>query len=105
MDWIIDGFVLIFGIAGTVFMIIKRKNFDLWISIPVCAACILKGIRSFCYEWFERAMKNTQEITATINLMRIAQVVLDWLDETIILFLIAALIALLCQPLRRRKTG
>lgn len=95
-DLIMDVCLMVLGVAGAVFVVKKRRYFDLWASLMVCTACILKGIRLLCYDCFVMALK-TQEITTDIFFIQKVSFALNCIDVMIGLLLIAALVRLFCQ--------
>lgn len=54
-DLLLDVCFLLSGIGGTVVVLINRKSFDMWMSLPICMAWILKGVRYIYYDWIVAA--------------------------------------------------
>ena len=84
------------GIACTVYIIRKRKCFDLGISFPVCAAWVLKGISRLYYDWVIITVKNVYD-DWIFSFMVKAHQILNALDALVFLLLCAALLRLINQ--------
>ena len=80
----------LFAIAGTLFVVVKRNRFDLWLSLPTCAAWVLKGARHLYFDWMSAAMGN-MEAEDIFLFVRKAHLVLGGMDRLVTLFLCAAL--------------
>lgn len=84
---------LILGIACTVFVIVKRKRFDLWMSLFACAAWITKGIRLLSFDWHVitlEAMRNAGQNADAFAFVQKAYIALAGMDALANLFLFAA---------------
>ena len=92
-DLLFDVCFFLLALAGTSFVVVMRKGFDLWLSLPTCAAWVLKGARHLCYDWMVAAMRNME--TEDIYLfVRKADFALGGMDRFVTLFLCAALVRL-----------
>ena len=92
-DLILDVCFFILAIAGTVFVLTKRKHFDLWLSLPTCAAWVLKGARYLYYDWILAALGNMKAENIYLFMQK-AHVALAGMDVLVNLFLFAALVRL-----------
>ena len=79
------------AVAGTLFVVVKRNRFDLWLSLPTCAAWVLKGGRHLYYDWMNAAMRNMESEDMYL-LVRKAHLVLGGMDHLVTLFLCTALV-------------
>lgn len=61
IDLLWDISFLLLGISCTLLVIRKRKNFDLWASLPACGAWIVKAVRCFYFDWVNVALHNVKE--------------------------------------------
>lgn len=100
-DLILDVCFFVLAIAGMVFVIMNRKRFDLWLSLPTCAAWLLKGARYLYYDWMLAAMRNMKAEDVYL-FMRKAHAVLTGMDFWVNLFLFTALVRLVILGLYSR---
>ena len=93
IDLLFDICFLLLAIAGTSFVVVMRKRFDLWLSLPTCAAWVLKGARHLYYDWMLAAIQNMkgEEIYLFV---RKAHLAMGGMDQLVMLFLYAALVRL-----------
>lgn len=90
-DLLLDVCFLLSGIAGTAFILIMRKRFDMWVSLLTCTAWVLKGARHLYYDWLLAAVNNVREDDVFL-LMRKAHIILEGMDTMVIILLHAALV-------------
>ncbi len=90
-DLLFDLCFFLFAIAGTSFVVGKHDRFDLWLSLPTCAAWVLKGGRHLYYDWMIAAMRN-MEAGDMYLFVRKAHLVLGGMDRLVAIFLCAALV-------------
>lgn len=100
-DLLFDVCFFLLAIAGTVFVVANRKRFDLWLSLPTCAAWILKGARHLYYDWMISAV-NQVKVDDVYLFMRKAHLVLNGMDALVNLFICAALVRLVILGLHSR---
>ena len=92
-DLLFDVCFFLLAIVGTSFVIVMRKRFDLWLSLPICIAWVLKGARHLCYDWMVAAVRN-METEDIFLFVRKAHLALEGIDRLITLLLCAALVRL-----------
>lgn len=98
IDLFLDICFLILGIACTVFVIVKRKRFDLCMSLFACAAWITKGIRLLYFNWHVitlEAMRNAGQNADAFVFVQKSSLTLTGMDALANLFLFAAFVRLL----------
>lgn len=100
-DLLLDVCFFLLAIAGTVFVLINRKHFDLWLSLPTCAAWFLKGARHLYYDWMISAV-NHMKPDDVLLFMRKSHLTLNGMDALVTLFLCAALVRLVIFGLHSR---
>lgn len=100
-DLLFDICYFLLAIAGTVFVLINRKRFDLWLSLPTCAAWILKGARHLYYDWMISAVNNMKPEDVLLFMQK-SHLALKGMDALINLFLCAALVRLVILGLHSR---
>ena len=93
LDVLLDICFLLAGIACAVFVIRKRRSFDLWVSLPVCGAWVLKGIRLLCYDWVIAALETLSE-EQVFSFMLKAHRTLQGMDALVFILLGVALLRL-----------
>lgn len=89
-DLILDVCFFILAIAGTVFVLTKRKHFDLWLSLPTCAAWVLKCARYLYYDWILATLSNMKAEDVYL-FMRKAHLAVEGMDVLVNLCLYVAL--------------
>lgn len=97
-DTIVDVCFLVMGIACAVFVIVMRKRFDPWVSIPVCIAWLLKGSRTIYYDWFSAAIRNLKTDEAFLFVEK-AQRITGIMDVLVELLLCGVLLRLISSGL------
>lgn len=100
-DMLLDVCFILLAIAGTAFVVVNRKRFDMWLSLLTCTAWIIKGARYLCYDWILAAV-NHMKADEVFLFMRKAHVTLNGMDALVNLFLYAALIRLVILGLFSR---
>ena len=98
IDLIPDICFLVLGIACTVFVIVKRKRFDIWMSLFACAAWITKGIRLLYYDWHiitMETMRNAGQDMHAFIFAQKAHLALAGMDALTNLFLFASFVRLI----------
>lgn len=100
-DLLLDVCFFLLAIAGTVFVRINRKRFDLWLSLPTCAAWLLKGVRHLYYDWMISAV-NHMKPDDVLLFIRKSHLMLNGMDALVNLFLCAALVRLVILCLHSR---
>ncbi|MBR6595772.1 MAG: hypothetical protein IKK72_04270 [Oscillospiraceae bacterium] len=93
LELLLDTGFFALGIACTVFVIMKRKRFDLWLSLPVCLSWVIKGVRQLYYDWAIFAAKNMRAEEIFPFLKR-AHFITDGMDALVNILLCGALIRL-----------
>ena len=93
LELLLDTGFFALGIVCTVFVIMKRKRFDLWLSLPVCLSWVIKGVRHLYYDWVIHAAKNmsTYEI---FPFLKKENSITDGMDALVNILLCGALIRL-----------
>ncbi|MBR7179411.1 MAG: hypothetical protein IKD27_07855 [Oscillospiraceae bacterium] len=92
-DLLFDVCFFLLAIAGTSFVIVMRKRFDLLLSLPICIAWALKGARHLYSDWMVVAVRN-METEDIFLFVRKAHLALGGMDLLVALFLCAALVRL-----------
>ena len=92
-DLLFDVCFFLLAIVGTSFVIVMRKGFDLWLSLPICIAWVLKGARHLYSDWMVAAVRN-METEDIFLFVRKAHLALGGMDRLVALFLCAALVRL-----------
>ena len=93
-DMIFDVGFLVPGIAVLAFVIVKRKHFDLWLSLLACSAWVVKGVRFLYYDWtllVLEAMRNAGQVDDIFPFMQKSHLILTGIDGLVGLLLFAAL--------------
>lgn len=90
LDLFWDACFLGLSIAGTIFVIVMRKRFDLWMSLLTCAAWVFKGVRLLYYDLMILAL-NDAKGNGVVLFMQNAQVALQRVDALVNVLLCAAL--------------
>ncbi len=104
-DMIFDVGFLLPGIAVLAFVIVKRKHFDLWLSLLACSAWVVKGIRFLYFDWTlltVEAMRNAGQVNDIFTFMQKAHLILTGIDGLVNLLLFAALGRLILLELFQR---
>lgn len=105
VDLILDAVFLLLGITGMVFVIVKRKLFDIWMSLLTCSAWVLKGVRLLYFDWHMitlEIMRNAGRVNDAFPFVQKAHLILTGIDTLVNLFLLAALGRLVMLGLFRR---
>lgn len=93
-DMIFDVGFLLLGIAAMVIVLVKRKHFDLWLSLLACSAWVVKGVRFLYYNWTLLAletMRNAGQVDDIFPFMQKSHLILAGIDGLVGLLLFAAL--------------
>lgn len=93
-DMIFDVGFLLLGIAAMVIVLVKRKHFDLWLSLLACSAWVVKGVRFLYFDWTLlaiEAMRNAGQVNDIFTFMQIVHLILTGIDGLVNLLLFAAL--------------
>ena len=101
IDVIWDLCFLFGGLGSSVFVLIKRKNFDLWLSLLICGACICKGFRHLFYDWSILSIRKVETIDAFQLLLK-THVVLGVMDTLVFVLICGALLRLVILGLYSR---
>lgn len=106
--WMSPASKLLFAATGIALLLssYRDKRFDPWLSVPVCAAWLLKCGRTIYYDWFSTAIRDMETNEAFLLAAKAQQVtaVMDVLTE---LLLCAAILRILITGwfwYRYRKT-
>lgn len=97
IDLFLDACFLLLGIAGMVFVIVKRKHFDIWMSVLTCSAWVFKGVRLLYYDWYLitlDAMLNSGQGNDVFRFMQNLTNVVQVIDILVNLLLFAAVVRL-----------
>lgn len=104
-DMIFDVGFLLLGIGAMVIVLVKRKHFDLWLSLLACSAWVVKGVRFLYFDWTLlaiEAMRNAGQVNDIFTFMQIAHLILTGIDGLVNLLLFAALGRLILLELFQR---
>ena len=95
IDLFLDICFLILGIAGTVFVIVRRKRFDIWMSLFACAAWITKSIQLLYFDWHLitlETMRNAGQNADAFVFVQKAYLALTGMDTLANLFLFVSFV-------------
>lgn len=93
-DMIFDVGFLLLGIATMIIVLVKRKHFDLWLSLLACSAWVVKGVRLLYYDWtllVLEAMRNAGQVDDIFPFMQKSHLILAGIDGLVGLLLFVAL--------------
>ena len=94
LELLLDAGFFALSIVCTIFVILKRKRFDLWISLPACLSWAIKGVRHLYYDWVIFAARNmrAEEI---FPFLKKANFITDGMDALVNILLCGALLRLI----------
>ena len=101
-DLVLDVCFLLMGVVALIFVTARRKQFDLLLAFPICAAWICKGLRLLCFDWYIIRMDMLKYNGEFIHIHSIASdfsVIVSLMDALIAVLLLAALIRLAIKGL------
>ena len=94
VDMIFDVGFLLLGIGAMVIVLVKRKHFDLWLSLLACSAWVVKGVRFLYFDWTlltVEAMRNAGQVDDIFTFMQKSHLILAGIDGLVGLLLFVAL--------------
>lgn len=94
LELLLDAGFFTLSIVCTIFVILKRKRFDLWISLPACLSWVIKGVRHLYYDWVILAAKN-MSVDEIFSFLKRANIITDGMDALVNILLCGALLRLI----------